>query len=857
MKTNFKKVLAVIITVLMVVSLFQITAFAEEYPELKLDSPVKMKLTDESGYITFTPEKTGKYLFYSDCGDDPDPCLDEICKGEEWVDKVYGATDDFLKYNFHVVYALTGGEKYTLRLRDLSETGEEFTVSVKEHTIPASIGQLKLNQTVKVPSIDEYRILTFTPEEDGVYSFVFAAIESEPDLGGVFDSKESHAEEIGSDYHDNYIEYVYMLFAGNEYRLAYRDILPTENGVDIKVEKSCGIDENPNEANPELKVYNPNDVKGYQWYELTGKTEVITDQEAKACDEGEYGEVSFDSATKVWTVSDSEYSFFQVLELDAQVYDAYTLEIVSGDIYKDSIYLESTETHEAVYFYENSEGQIELEIEEEDKYRLVIYAEGATISVKLTRERFDRSPVANQTSGTLTDFEEGKLYGCEATYKNGKKVISLPVAPKIVVLKQPNASDLSVKLNTDEVDKYQWYKKNVESILLTDKNTESAEGYISMSNPPAVSFDSKTGLWKCDGEENSNGTYTYGYFVKEFAKGDKVVVEASKNSELFLLNVSGGSSIASMNISKKHVFEVEETGKYLVLADSSFEDLEIKATLRKHLGDEKLEGQTTNTLTSYVRGGEYYCEISLSKGRLIETESVIVGDVITHQPTAKEPFVEVNFPKEVKNYRWYEAEGEIVPIDETTAKFFNPGNYNKENGKWELDIIESSDGEYSYACFMIELKKGETLTVISDNKIIWSHLYNFSGNSGQTVIPTIEENVLQYTATKDGAYDLTIATNSAKNAIRAYKSNMKLGKELAGQNSKKLTSYEKDKYYVCVVEYNDGVRLETIPFKANAQSPVTIPAAGNNSNILLWLALAVISSTALAGMTVYKKGKAY
>lgn len=119
-------------------------------------------------------------------------------------------------------------------------------------------------------------------------------------------------------------------------------------------------------------------------------------------------------------------------------------------------------------------------------------------------------------------------------------------------------------------------------------------------------------------------------------------------------------------------------------------------------GDEltALEGETSDKLTAdkVVIGKTYACKVYL-EGEEMELLTIGCSYKITHQPTEKEPYVELNDDTDA-SYQWYTVEDGITEVTDenadTVAYDWGESSYDKETGWTGVQYIEDFiDGNFS------------------------------------------------------------------------------------------------------------------------------------------------------------------
>lgn len=155
---KFKKLLAVILAMVMIVSLMPLTVAnaADDAGALELNVPVTLCGDGTTAVFTFTPESTGWYVFRSEGGSDPYARLFNSDFDEIDFD------DDFSEYNFTIASKLYEGYSYILEVESWVDDFEEFTVVVEETIAAESVEIMKEPDNTTVVEGYEYETLDYT-----------------------------------------------------------------------------------------------------------------------------------------------------------------------------------------------------------------------------------------------------------------------------------------------------------------------------------------------------------------------------------------------------------------------------------------------------------------------------------------------------------------------------------------------------------------------------------------------------------------------------------------------------------------------------------------------------------------------
>ncbi len=162
---------------------------------------------------------------------------------------------------------------------------------------------------------------------------------------------------------------------------------------------------------------------------------------------------------------------------------------------------------------------------------------------------------------------------------------------------------------------------------------------------------------------------------------------------------------------------------------------------------------------------------------------------ITHQPTAAEPYVELNDETDA-TYQWYTVECDMTEITDENAKE-SIGTYSEING-WVPMIGDSSSTQYY---FSVDLKAGDEVNFEFSSA---PGMIDFDGD-----IIYLNENVYTYVAEEDGTYELLAYYDGTEITARAYFSQPAYT-SVDGETASELKTPEFGKKYACEVTYGDG-----------------------------------------------------
>ena len=227
-KTN--KALAVILSVIMVLTLIPMTAFAAYYT-IELDERITVTVPEEGfSYCGFTPDEDGTYVVYSDSGENyVDPFVDI---SDEYGNEIASDDDnDYANtYDFYCIFDAEAGVDYTFKMGEYDDLEAEFDIIVKV------FGEITHQPTSDEPYVEVtegsyaeyqwYRIVDSFEVTDEI------ADAREGKTAGEFATYDSENGWTGVEYdeYSDYIEYNYFK-------------LDLEAGQTIKMTPDCDVRE--------------------------------------------------------------------------------------------------------------------------------------------------------------------------------------------------------------------------------------------------------------------------------------------------------------------------------------------------------------------------------------------------------------------------------------------------------------------------------------------------------------------------------------------------------------------------------------------------------------------------------------
>ena len=305
-------------------------------------------------------------------------------------------------------------------------------------------------------------------------------------------------------------------------------------------------------------------------------------------------------------------------------------------------------------------------------------------------------------------------------------------------------------------------------------------------------------------------------------------------------------------------FEAEAGETYYIVLSNYYGDVEYDYTIEKHIdidhqptaaepyvtltwdveaeyqwylldGDEEvaIDGETEATLKNPKIGSEYGCLVTYN-GVEIYSDILFYGYAITHQPTAKEPYVELNDDTDA-TYQWYSAkEANVELTDENTIPFPSEDEgpvYDAENG-WSGIYTGSLEGMYDgYACFIVQLKKGDTIKIELFGDYYGYVEFTDMMTGGFYISEVDKDGKCEFTAKKDGFYSVTAYSDVDGDEVfvKAYTDGYEYTK-IEGATSAEYTPTE-DGLYACEVTFADDTTEMSRVFEKK-----TVPAGDDDNN---------------------------
>ncbi len=304
-------------------------------------------------------------------------------------------------------------------------------------------------------------------------------------------------------------------------------------------------------------------------------------------------------------------------------------------------------------------------------------------------------------------------------------------------------------------------------------------------------------------------------------------------------------------------FEAEAGETYYIVLSNYYGDVEYDYTIEKHIdidhqptaaepyvtltwdveaeyqwylldGDEEvaIDGETEATLKNPKIGSEYGCLVTYN-GVEIYSDILFYGYAIIHQPTAKEPYVELNDDTDA-TYQWYSAkEANVELTDENTTTFPSEDEgpiYDAEKG-WSGIYVGTAEIYDCYAYFIVPLKKGETISIELSGDYHESVEFEDVMLGGFIAGEVDEDGKCEFTAKKDGFYAVYAYrdVDGDEVFVKAYMDGYEYTK-IEGATSAEYTPTE-DGLYACEVTFADDTTEMSRVFEKK-----TVPAGDDDNN---------------------------
>lgn len=416
---------------------------------------------------------------------------------------------------------------------------------------------------------------------------------------------------------------------------------------------------------------------------------------------------------------------------------------------------------------------------------------------------FDEIAYNDDVSGAEEDYNfslefnavKGKTYYIVLSDYNDDAEYSYTLEAIVSISHQPTAGEPYVELDWDVTGRYLWYELEL-SEEITDQNAENV-----VYDWGESSYDAQSGWSGVPYEEYSN---EYDFFTVSLEAGETITVELiGKYGEgvgLWDYTAENGIWLDSTG-EKIYEMTVEEAGDYTFYTYTNTGELTVRA-YRGTANNKVVEGQYTNKLENPVIGKKYICVVTLEGGTELVSNVLSYTYAISHQPTEKEPYVEVNEDANVK-YQWYETAEELDEITDEDTSFgdvppdVEVPTYDAQDGWTGITM-----GEDTMLFFIVPLEAGETIKFVANEhaQAVVLFMPTGTGKGEEAYFDKNGEAVI--TVSEDGEY-YAIVLGAADTRLKAYKQQFTYTK-IGGETTAKLKNTIVGKNYACEVTFADG-----------------------------------------------------
>ncbi|MBQ8869278.1 MAG: hypothetical protein IJ027_06155 [Oscillospiraceae bacterium] len=329
-----------------------------------------------------------------------------------WTATASAAYDDFYSYSLFDIELKKGD---VVRI----ESSEELTAN--NCFLGGMIGQ---NDPEEIDGV-----LVYTVAEDGIYNLNIMTNKNDSTF---------KIQLLDNKLKDKLAEQTTSTLTKFEKDTAYACVITYADGVELTsdvVKLVPAFTKQPTAVKPSVEVNLPDDVKGYQWYEIVKKS--IDDKTASAY-EYDGSKSSYDSEKGVWTATADSYGDNGYFEIEAKAGDLIYIQ-VPADINFNGMHFLGFENNETYNCYEDNDGAddkgiLEIEIEEDGTYYLY-----STLDAEIKAWTQEAVKVEGQTTKELLKAEAGKEYICVASFDDTEITSDSFVANEVTEIAQNTA----------------------------------------------------------------------------------------------------------------------------------------------------------------------------------------------------------------------------------------------------------------------------------------------------------------------------------------------------------------------------------------------------------------------------------
>ena len=725
-----------------------------------------------------------------------------------YVDGVGWVADTYKEYGVYQYY-------FKIDLKAGESVKFEFSSPVTMFAFKAGIGG-ESTDDYYYPQSTEY---TVTAKEDGVHYLTLAG---EIDYVRVYEGEPLYTPvEAETSAKLSKLEY------GKKY--ACKISCPDgQTVVSDVIDRSYRITHQPTEAEPYVELNNDTDAK-YQWY--SKKTEYIefTDENVTA------------DLSSIGVPDDYQAPYNAETGWSGETGFYFALELKEGDLV-DVVLSEETEYIDVMCVTSKYQDIYPLYTADGINATLVAQADGfygfgsstddpTTLCIKAYGNVETVSVIEGETEAELKNPVYGAENYCEVTFKDGTTEKSASADFSYKITHQPTDAEPYVELNNDTDAKYQWYNVIAEPVLVSPENAYG--NWVNMGAPFENSV-YKDGKWTATDYEGVKY-----YFIMELKAGDTVNFDFGSKATRQIM-FSGNPAVTS---DRYYSETVQEDGEYYLVVYGQADY--VKATVGE-LECVPVEGETEAELKNPVYGKKYACEVTFANGIKEKTQTADLTYKITHQPTAAEPYIELN-SNDGAVYKWYEIYYEEEAVNSENASAYTPDtfihgdeSYNAqastvdEDGWWTPIYYESSYEDkswYSEGYLVVHLNKGDKIEFEFENAENLREIYiGLVDGDGTSDLELTNGNTAEYTALADGDYFVSATEYINEDGPSRLKATVtgKKSRELTSETEKTLKSPEFGKEYFCEITAKDGTELTHYSF-VYKPSITSQPAEGEPS----------------------------
>lgn len=373
---------------------------------------------------------------------------------------------------------------------------------------------------------------------------------------------------------------------------------------------------------------------------------------------------------------------------------------------------------------------------------------------------------------------------------------------------QPTAAEPYVKLNCDDEASYQWFEADGQR---TAVDFDNASAYVS-DGIGSSSYTTENG-WS--GVRLGSGSYWLRFF--EINVDSAATISIISDTYLPYVEIYDGDTVSyvkNVKAGQEYLLTIEKAGTYSLDAkEYNNANVNIQANLVDLEEMTKLEDETTSVLQNPTLNKIYYCAVTLENGTVLQSDVFMYIYAITHQPTAAEPFVELNVDvDDSASYQWYEIETKKTAVDTSNAQVFTwndvSSSYSEETG-WS----GVRDGSW-LRFFTMMFTAGTKISFISNKDLEYCQLYDYNSYgiiASLSGIKAGKEYVFEVNESGNFAFDVYDEQNNdicIKAAILKDEH-----KKIEGETASELQNMTLGKSYFCEVMPTDNIVIDSQSFK--------------------------------------------